>query len=298
MLPNFLVVGAGRSGTTSLHHYLRQHPDIYLPEAKSPSYFYCHGLPPSRDPLHERVTRDYYVRDTAAYEAVFDGVQAESAIGEVSPAYLASMQAIAHIAEKIPKARIVVILRNPVERFYARYVARHRDGLELRSSVEALLVEERQLPWIRDEAVGTYLSAGFCSPFIEAYMERFPQEQLHLTFFDDLQADAARYMRSLYEFLGVNPDFNVNVSQRQNVSGGDIRNPLLRSMWTKSVASRLVVRPYVPKALRDLVFRRITRSTVYRPLNSGTRLELAGIYRTEVEKLQTMTGRNLAHWMQ
>ena len=298
MLPNFLVVGAGRSGTTSLHYYLQQHPDVYLPEVKSPSYFYCNRLPPTQDPLHERVNRDYYVRDTAAYEALFNGVRAESAIGEVSPAYLASMQAIEHISERIPGVRIVIILRNPVDRFYARYVARHRDGLELQESVEALLAEERKLPWIRDDAVGTYLSAGFCSHFIEAYMERFPQGQLHLTFFEDLQRNAAEYMRRLYEFLGVCPDFDVNVSERKNVSGGYIRNPLLRAMWTKSASSRLLVRPYVPKRLRDPLFTLITRRTVSRPLESATRLELVDIYRAEIEKLQSMTDRNLAHWMQ
>ena len=298
MLPNFLVVGAGRSGTTSLHHYLLQHREVYLPGVKSPSYFYCHGLPQQEDHVHGRVTRDYFIPDTAAYEALFDGVQEESAIGEVSPAYLASMQAIQHIADKIPSVKTVIILRNPVERFYARYVARHRDGLELLETVEALLVEERKQPFIKDEAVGTYLSAGFCSHFIEAYMERFSREQMHLTFFDDLEANAPEYMRKLFEFLEVCPDFEPDLSKRENVSGGSIRNPFLRVIWTKSAMARVAIRPYVPKGLRDLLFRRITRNIVSEPLHSGTRLELEGIYRSEIEKLQTLTGRDLAHWLQ
>jgi hypothetical protein len=298
MLPNFLVVGAGRSGTTSLHHYLQQHPEIYVPGVKSPSYFYCHRLPQPKDRVHERVTRDYFVPDTATYESLFDGVQEETAIGEVSPAYLASMRAIAHIADKIPTVKIVIILRNPVERFYARYVARHRDGLEPLETVEALLEKERKKPFINDEAVGAYLSSGFCSHFIEAYLERFSREQLHLTFFDDLEANAPAYMRKLFEFLEVCPDFEPDLSKRENVSGGSIRNPFLRAIWTKSVMARVAIRPYVPKGLRDFFFRRIMRNIVSQPLDSRTRLELVRIYRSEIEKLQMLTGRDLTHWLQ
>jgi hypothetical protein len=298
MLPNFLVVGAGRSGTTSLHHYLQQHPEIYVPGVKSPSYFYCHRLPQPKDRVHERVTRDYFVPDTATYESLFDGVQEETAIGEVSPAYLASMRAIAHIADKIPTVKIIIILRNPVERFYARYVARHRDGLEPLETVEALLEKERKKPFINDEAVGAYLSSGFCSHFIEAYLERFSREQLHLTFFDDLEANAPAYMRKLFEFLEVCPDFEPDLSKRENVSGGSIRNPFLRAIWTKSVMARVAIRPYVPKGLRDFFFRRIMRNMVSQPLDSLTRRELVRIYRSEIEKLQMLTGRDLNHWLQ
>jgi hypothetical protein len=297
MLPSFLVVGAGRSGTTSLHDYLQQHPEIYIPGVKSPSYFYCHSLPQPEGRAHEKVTRNYFVPDTATYESLFDGVQEEKAIGEVSPAYLASMRAIAHIADKIPTVKIVIILRNPVERFYARYVARHRDGLEPLESVEALLEEECKQPFIRDEAAGTYLSSGFCSHFIEAYMERFTPEQLHLTFYDDLENNAPAYMRKLFEFLEVCPDFETNMLKRENVSGGSIRNPLLRSIWTNSATARVAIRPYAPKGLRDYFFKRITRNVVSKPLDSCTRLKLVGIYRSEIEKLQKLTERNLTHWL-
>jgi len=269
-----------------------------MPRVKSPSYFYCHKLPKPKDREHERVTRNYFVPDTAAYEALFDGVAEEKAIGEVSPAYLASMRAIEHIADKIPTAKIVIILRNPVERFYARYVARHRDGLEPLETVDALLDEERKKPFANEEAVGTYLSSGFCSHFIEAYREHFSPEQLHVTFFDDMEANAPAYVRKLFEFLEVCPDFEPDLSKRENVSGGTIRSPFVRAIWTKSAMARVAIQPYAPKGLRDFIFRRITRNVVSQPLNSRTRLELVDIYRPEIEKLQILTGRDLSHWLQ
>lgn len=75
MLPSFLVVGAGRSGTTSLHHYLKQQPEIFIPSVKSPGNFYYHGLSGSTERLHDRATRNYFVPDKTDYETLFDGVQ-------------------------------------------------------------------------------------------------------------------------------------------------------------------------------------------------------------------------------
>ena len=105
-------------------------------------------------------------------------------------------------------------------------------------------------------------------------------------------------MRKLFEFLEVCPDFEPDLSKRENVSGGAIRNPLLRAIWTKSVMTRVAIRPYVPKGLRDLFFKRITHNILSQPLDSGTRLELVGIYRSEIEKLQMLTERDLTHWLQ
>lgn len=298
MLPNFLVVGAGRSGTTSLHHYLRQHPQVYLPTVKAPSYFYCHRPGTNEDTLADLISRDYFVCDTAAYEALFDDVSDETAVGEVSPAYLASMRAIGLIADRLPKARIVMILRNPVDRLHARYVARVRDGLEHAPSIEALIARELRQPQDRSEVVGTYLGAGFCSHFVAAYLARFPREQLHIAFFDDLQADAAQFMRRLFEFLQVDPDFQAEVSTRLNASGGYIRNAMLRRLWAGTAGGRATLRPYLPPRMRNEAFRWVTGNLVYQPLGAAARQQLLGIYGGEIESLQALTGRDLSHWRQ
>ena len=109
-LPNFLVIGAGRSGTTSLHHYLRQHPDVFVPARKSPSYFYCLDAPTPEDPTRRLETRSMFVSDPAEYEALFDEAGGATAVGEVSPAYLAATRVPDRIAEQLPHARLVAVL--------------------------------------------------------------------------------------------------------------------------------------------------------------------------------------------
>ena len=156
---------------------------------------------------------------------------------------------------------------------------------------------ERKLPLVRDEAVGTYLSAGCCSHFIEAYVERFPKEQLHISFYDDLKADPQGYMRCLFAFLRVRRDFTPDLSHRRNVSGGEVRDPVLRALWTGSAAARLALRPYVAKGLRDWAFNRVTRNLVATPMPADTRRKLVNIYRDEVLRLQSLTGRDLTHWL-
>ncbi len=296
-LPNFLVIGAGRSGTTSLHHYLGQHPDVYLPAVKSPSHFFCHGRPPSDDPYVERVVRNYFVPAPDDYEALFDGVRGETAVGEVSPVYLASMRAARRIGERLPDARLIALLRHPVDRAHARWVARHRDGLERRADFAEVVRDERREPLVRDEAFGTYLASGFVSHVLEAYLDRFPRERVRIHLFDDFQRDPAGVVGDLFDFLGVDPDFEPDTGRRHNRSGGRIDSEPLRALWTGTALLRARLRPYLPDALRDRAFSLVARNLSPVPLDPDLRAELTALYAAEIERLQALLGRDLSHWL-
>ena len=289
-LPNFLVIGAGRSGTTSLHHYLQEHPDVYIPAVKSPSHFYCCGG-------EHQATPDYFVPDPADYEALFDGVRNETAIGEVSPAYLATVHAASRIAERLPHVKLVGLLRHPVDRVFARFVGRCRDGLEHRTNFADVMQDELKAPLVRDEAAGTYLAAGFVSHFLASYLNRFSSDQIRLHLFEDFQRDPAGLLRNIYAFLDVDPAFVPDVSRRHNQSGGVVRNPLLRRAWVGSASLRERVRPCVPAAVRDRLFRLVTRNLDPVRLDPGLRAELTELYREDIERLSVMLNRDLSHWL-
>lgn len=296
-LPNFLVVGAGRAGTTSIAHYLAQHPEVFVSPVKAPSHFFCQGLGRIDDPALRLVTRTYFVPDPADYEALFDGVRGEKAIGEVSPVYLASVDAARRIHARLPDVRLVAVLRHPVDRVYARFVGRRRDGLEHRDFA-TIVREEREEPLIRDDAFGTYLAGGFVSHFLQVYLDLFPRERIRIHLFEDLQRDAAEVMRSTFEFLGVDPSWPVDTSRRLNSSGGAIRNGLVRRVWTGSALARAAVRPYVPVKARDAVFAAVTRSLTATPLDRALRAELDDLYADEIDRLEALIGRDLSAWRQ
>jgi hypothetical protein len=292
-LPNFLVIGAGRSGTTSLHHYLKAHPDIYVPAVKSPSHFYCCGRTPAHDADHP----DYFVPDPADYEALFDGVRGETAIGEVSPAYLASVHAAPRIAERVPGARLIALLRHPVDRAFARFVGRCRDGLEPRTDFGEVVRDELKAPLIRDEAAGTYLAAGFVSHFLVSYFERFARDRMRIHLFEDFQRDPAAVMRNLYAFLDVDPAFAPDVSRRHNQSGGVIHNRLLRRVWVRSATLRTRLRPHLPEAMRDRLFRVVARTLDPVRLDPQLRADLIALYRDDIVRLSGLLDRDLSHWL-
>ena len=296
-LPNFLVIGAGRAGTTSLDRYLKQHPEVFVPDVKAPSHFFCHGLERIEDPYLRVVTRNYFVPDPKDYEALFDGVRGETAIGEVSPVYLAALHVAPRIASRLPGVRLIALLRHPVDRVHARFVARRRDGLERRTDFADLVREERQQPLIRDVAFGTYLPAGFCSHFLQSYYDCFQRDRIRIHLFEDFQRDAAAVMADLFEFLEVDPGFVPDTSKRHNQSGGIIGNKLVRRVWTRSALLRAGVRRYVPASARDALFSTVTSNLVALPLDPGLRAELTELYREDIEKLQELIDRDLTNWL-
>ena len=296
-LPNFLVIGAGRSGTTSLQAYLAQHPDVFLSPVKAPSHFFCRDLPAIDDPTLRLVTANYFVRDLPAYEALFEGAGGRRAVGEVSPVYLASTHVAGRIAATIPHARLIAILRNPVERVQARFVGRRRDGLEQRDTLEEVVRDELAVGVDTEEAFGTYLAAGFAGRYLATYYAGFPAEQIKVFLHEDLKADGQAVIREMFAFLGVDPDFPVDTTHRHNASGGVIANPMTRAAWTRTALIRARVRRHVPQAARDWVFARVSRDLRPVPLAPHLREELVELFRPDIRQLETLIGRDLGAWL-
>lgn len=295
-LPNFLVIGAGRSGTTSLQQYLSQHPEIFMAPGKSPSYFFCQDLGRLDDPYLHWATRNYFVPDPCDYEALFDEVENEKAIGETSPVYLADTRVAGRIANKLPHAKLIALIRHPVERVHARFVARTRDGLEKRT-LEQIIREELTMPLVRESAFGTYVASACCYEFLKTYFDNFPREQIRIHLFDDFAASPRTVLRDLFEFLGVDPDFLPDTSVRHNKSIGFIRNPVLRSVWTRTGLLRAMLRPFLPSMFRDAIFSSVTRKLTPVTMDRETRVGLQSLLHDDIERLQGLIDRDLSMWL-
>lgn len=289
--PDFLVVGAGRAGTTSLHQYLARHPDIFLPAVKAPSYWYAAARPTGAE------LPAGFIRSESAYRALFRDVRANQRCGEVSPVYLAAVDVPARVVSQCPDIRIVMILRHPVDRVYARWVARRRDGLELTPTFEALLEQEWSQPLERDDAHATYMASGIVTPTLRQWFALVPEDRRLVLWFEDFARDTAGSMCSVCRFLGVRDDIDLGTAQRHNASGGRIRHPLVRAIWAASFPLRRSVRPLVPVAWRDAVFRLATRRVDALPLAAETRARLTARYAEEIQALADLTGRDLSAWL-
>lgn len=295
-LPDFFVIGSGRSGTTSLHRYLSQHPQLFL-APKNPSYFYACDL--GRTPLEgsPEALPPYFVRDAEKYRNLFAEVPAGMHAGDVSPVYLASTHVAGRIASHNPGAKLIALLRNPVDRVFSRYVARHRDGLEHTPTFEELVERESREPVQREDAHASYLPGGMTSHFLQTYFDVFPRENIAIWFYEDFASDTGRVMREISRFLGVREDFPFDVSRIHNRGGGRIKNRMIGKIWAASEPLRRSLRPLLPRKFRDRAFRKVTADTERVSVRPETRQRLVEIYREDIAQLGRMTGRDLSAWL-
>lgn len=205
-LPAFLLVGAAKSGTTSLYQYLTEHPDLEPPIWKAARYF-------------DR----YYDRGVAWYRAHFPQAAQGQQTFEASAGYLFHPHAAERIASTIPEAKIVAILRNPIDRAVSQFAHEVRRGGETRS-LEAAFAEElersdddvpEQKYFFRNSS---YLREGLYLPQLERYLEHFPREQLRVLQYEQFFADPDAQFAELLSFLEASP-FKVQEFGRHNVGG-------------------------------------------------------------------------------
>lgn len=293
--PNFFVIGAGRCGTTSIHRFLSQHPDAFVPVRKSPNYYASHIAQPEWETSVARQMASHWMADPREYEALFAAAGQARAVGDVSPVYLQATDVARAIHADHPQARLIAILRDPAQRAYAHFLGRRRDGIEPAEDFHEWVVRVLRQPLPDDVAFGHYVACGRYHHFLTPYADLFGAGRILVLFYEDLINDAAGVMRSVFEFLGIDPDFVPNLDVRMNVSG-EIVNPVKRMLWTSSVRLRTAARPLLPRRMRDAVgsvFLSDMRRPVLRP---DTRRLVVEALRSDIDLLEEMTDRDLNGW--
>lgn len=274
VLPNFLIVGAAKAGTTTLYEHFRAHPEIFMPRLKEPRFF-CYGG------SGERI--DYPVQSVEEYEALFAEGAERKARGEASVHYLPHPEAARRIHDLIPSARIIASLRDPVERAYSTYQMnqRNRNVNNALSFIEAL----RQEPGLQY----TY------SDKLQRYFDLFPQEQIRIILLDDLESQPRRVLSGLYEFLGVDPSFTPDVAKVAN-PGGEPRNKALHQLLSNRrmiALSRKLLPEWAIAPLKNLRSRNLAK----RPLASADRRKAVEFFREDILRSQDLLGQDLSRWL-
>ena len=174
--PNLFVVGAAKAGTTSLHYYLNQHPDIYMSPLKEPHFF------SQISPAPELKSFFQSVQNEAEYLALFAGAHNEAVVGEASTSYLWDEQAPNRIYSSVPRAKLVIMLRNPVDRAYSHYLNDAREGIETRAFLEAVTQDfQRQTKgWGVSQL---YVDLGFYCGQVSRYLNTFPRDRIFYRLF-------------------------------------------------------------------------------------------------------------------
>lgn len=259
-LPNFVVVGAPRSGTTSLWHYLRAHPDVFMAPSKELRFFNSDAVAGGLD----------------EYRANFKGWRGERAVGEASPQYMYSTDAMRRMVELLPDARLIVVLRSPVDRAYSDYWLRAATGQEHRSFPEVIAA-----------GGSVYVKRGRYLPFLQQVCELYPRAALRIELFEELVGSPGSVYRSVCEHLGVAPDFVPPALGKQTNSFVRFRSLRFRKFHRR-----------LPDRLRKVVGRLNATKDEYPEMDGALRTELHASFRDDNERLANWLGRDLSAWDQ
>ncbi len=289
--PHFLVIGAYKSGTTALHHYLRAHPEIFIPQRKEPNFFaFADQVSPFDFPAASTS-----IRDRTSYDRLFLGAQNNQKLGEVSPAYLAVSSACDRIRVDAPKTHLIAILRNPAERAYSDYLMYRRDGLEHEESFIDALHKQNS----RDSSVDPtshYVSTGFYFKQLGPYFKTFRHDQIRILLHEELSTDREGVLRNLFEFIGVDPTVEIADQDPSNVSGVPTSLPL-RLAYTFRNRFKNQLRNVIPAPIKRSIDAGLERHLTREPMPLEARAFLIDTYRTDVELLGTLIDRDLSSWL-
>ena len=302
--PSFFLVGAAKSGTTSVCAYLESHTELYLSPVKEPNYFGSDILPElfsksyrksldvfdTASPLEKKQIA--FIRNGSEYQSLFSGNQHALKAGECSTSYLFSSAAAEELKRFNPEAKILIILRNPLERAYSHYLMAVQMGLESRDFLEAFKNdrEEKEKGWGISQL---YYELGSYPDQVKRYLDHFGEEQVKVMLFEDWTGQLKETQESICKFLNVsifagleNEVLNKSVSPK---------NPKLHAMLMK-----FGIKDLAKKMLPKKIFENFKKQQ-YKAENSvlatHERAYLKQVYQEEILELEKLIKRDLSNWL-
>lgn len=282
-LPDFVIGGAPKCGTTALFRYLDQHPDVFTTDPKEPHYF-------ASAPLGRRVMKGHYSREE--YEALFDGRRPSQVSGEGSTHYLHHAEVVAPtLAESVPDARLIFCLRDPVQRAYSHYWFRYSEagprtlgGAGSRASFAE---------FARDPEVGRM---GDYAANLAVFYNHFGREQVLVILLEDFRRDMPHTMRTVCEHIGVDSSFEFDLSSKENATSYPRLTALMPAAdW---LLLRIAARTGRHRRVFDARRRWLFSPRAPKPrVSAHDWAEVSARYRGDVERLADMIGRDLSHWL-
>ena len=290
MKPNFLVVGAQKAGTTSLHNYLYDHPDIYLPSQKETKFF---------------VRNKLYNRGMSFYQREFFSTWCgQHAIGEVDPDYMYIQIALDRIVKQIKKTKLIFIFRNPVERAFSHYLMTYRRGREPLAFKDAIAHEHDRINQNCEMNMDfSYVSRGFYAKQLERFTKHYDSSQMLFILSEDLRYKSTEVLKQCFEFLNVDANWQPDNINKQFHQASVPKSVLLYRAVRyqspiKSIARLLVPGKTMRKTIRDAIYDWNTTENIRQTMTDETRHYLIELYREENLRLGELIGCDLNHWNQ
>ena len=280
--PNLFIVGTPKAGTSSLYAYLSNIPGIYMSPVKEPNYFSIKTIPEQ--------SRIKPIRDRTKYLSLFKKVKNEKIFGEASTSYLSDPDAAKLIHDVTPDARIIICLRDPVERTLSYYLMHLRNGLIKGSFHEQV---QKSLKLVRVYNTRSLnLEAGLYSGDVQRYLNIFGPTHVKILIFEEFVKEQKKILKQVLSFLGIDielNDFEGEIYNKYGVPRGTISQFLLKSFKVRRIAEKII-----PTSGRRVIKEKFLLKNEQKPkMSEIDRDVLTKFYREDVKKLEKILVRKL-----
>jgi len=296
-LPNFVVIGAPKCGTTSLHHYLSQHPEVYVPKRKELHYFsYAHMQRFAAGPGDAHILKPLCAT-RQAYEKHYEKAGIQSAVGDISPSYLYYAEVSERIKAELGRPKIVVVLRDPIDKAFSQYMHLVRDNRETLSFYDALMAEKQHE---RDgwAALWRYSESSLYAAKLKRYLDDFGIDRVKILLFAELSRNPHAVMRDLFHFLDIDPNFHPDTSKVLNKSGLP-KSRALADFLAKPNVVTAVAKKMVPESVSSTIRSALVNlnTGAKRQIDEKSRAYLRDFFAADVGEVEKLLGQKL-NWLQ
>ncbi|MFZ6011973.1 MAG: sulfotransferase family protein [Bacteroidota bacterium] len=304
LIPDFLIIGAGKSGTTSLDNYLKQHPQIFVPSVKEPNFFGYENTKIEDFKGNQEEINHYRgsVTDLQTYLDLFKNAAPRQVKGETSNTYMYHPEAPARIKHYNPDMKLIAVLRQPAGRLYSRFLHLAREN-RLPTAEFKDCLNKNTIWWQRNDLI----KEGFYFRNLKSYYELFPKENIRVYLYEEFNDKTEEVLKDIYRFLGVDENYKTDLSVKYNQSGfiknkfldniygqRGLINKTVKAIFPKSVIEKLKGNVALQRKLNDLRGKNLAKPK----LDPEIRYKLTHeVYGEDIQNLQELIGKDLSHWL-
>ena len=294
-LPNFLIVGAAKSGTTSLYHYLMEHPEVYMSDKIKETFYFIENK--NKLGVWPDGTSVECLDNYNDYLGLFEDVDLKKhmAIGEACVAYLYFYEeAVRNIKKILGDPKIIIILRNPIDRTFSNYLHHVREGFEDCSFEIALNKQKERIDnnywWGYD-----FISPGLYYKQVKYYLDNFSKVKIYLL--DDLVNKEQEFVRNIFKFLEIDYNYSLKKKKLYNKTG----SPKSKTFANKIKNPPIILKPFlkvIPYKYKNYIFHTLRDINLKKPrMKNETREFLKNVFKDDIKKLEGLINKDLSIWL-